>query len=80
MIEPRDPIYVIPDGIETRWASPENPSGEAGEYGLFERSDDWSNCAYFYLDRPENDLGPLPGVETRSATLYDGAVRKDGED
>jgi len=54
--------------------------GEAADYGLFERSDDWSSCAYFYLDRPENDLGPLPGVETRVANLYDGAARKDGED
>lgn len=24
------------------------------DYGLFERQDDWSSCAYFYLDRPEN--------------------------
>jgi hypothetical protein len=27
--------------------------------GKFERADDWSSCAYFYLDRPENDLPPL---------------------
>ena len=27
---------------------------ERNEYGLFERSEDWSSCAYFYLDRPEN--------------------------
>jgi hypothetical protein len=29
------------------------------DLGLFERQDDWSGCAYFYLDRPVNDLPPL---------------------
>ena len=24
-------LYVVPDGVETRWASPENPSGERGK-------------------------------------------------
>jgi hypothetical protein len=33
--------------------------------GKFERSDDWSSCAYFYLDRPENKLPPLAPVEKR---------------
>ena len=33
--------------------------------GKFERSDDWSSCTYFYLDRPENNLPPLVGVERR---------------
>lgn len=35
----------------------------------FERSDDWSNCAYFYLDKPTNDLPPIDGVEKRTAGL-----------
>jgi hypothetical protein len=26
-----DEWYVVPDGIETRWASPENPRGERGQ-------------------------------------------------
>ena len=39
------------------------------DYGLFERSDDWSSCAYFYLDRPENGLPPLQGFEERVAGL-----------
>jgi hypothetical protein len=30
---------------------------------LFERADDYSSCAYFYLDRPENGLGLAPVAE-----------------
>jgi len=33
--------------------------------GLFERTDDWSSCAYVYLDRPTNDLPPLLPVDRR---------------
>lgn len=33
--------------------------------GKFERSDDWSSCAYFYLDRPENNLPPLAPADER---------------
>jgi hypothetical protein len=33
--------------------------------GLFERHDDWSSCAYFYLDRPTNELPPLDPVAKR---------------
>ena len=39
------------------------------EDGKFERTDDWSSCAYFYLDRPANDLPPLAPVEQRLAGL-----------
>ncbi len=39
------------------------------DYGIFERQDDWAACAYFYLDRPENDLPPLQNVEVRTAGL-----------
>jgi hypothetical protein len=34
-------------------------------YVLFEREDDWSSCAYFYLDRPENGLPRLAPAERR---------------
>ena len=44
-------------------------AADAGGYGLFERRDDWSSCAYFYLDRPINDLPPLAAAETRIAGL-----------
>ena len=37
--------------------------------GKFERSDDWSSCAYFYLDRPENGLPALAPVSERVAGL-----------
>jgi hypothetical protein len=37
--------------------------------GKFERSDDWSSCAYFYLDRPESGLPPLAPVRQRVAGL-----------
>ena len=33
--------------------------------GLFERQDDWSSCAYFYLDRPTNNLPALADPEER---------------
>ena len=39
------------------------------EDGKFERSDDWSSCAYFYLDRPENGLPRLAPVQVRVAGL-----------
>lgn len=37
--------------------------------GKFERSDDWSSVAYFYLDRPENGLPALAPVAERVAGL-----------
>lgn len=39
------------------------------EDGIFERADDWSSCAYFYLDRPVNGLPPLAPVRERVAGL-----------
>ncbi len=37
--------------------------------GRFERADDWSACAYFYLDRPVNGLPRLAPVAERVAGL-----------
>src|SRR5918998_2520568 len=37
--------------------------------GKFERADDWSSTAYFYLDRPENNLPKLDAPEKRLAGL-----------
>jgi hypothetical protein len=37
--------------------------------GKFERSDDWSSCAYFYLDKPANELPVIDAVEKRLAGL-----------
>jgi hypothetical protein len=38
-------------------------------YGVFERQDDWSSCAWFYLDQPVNDLPDLPPTAQRIAGL-----------
>jgi hypothetical protein len=38
---------------------------------LFERSDDWSSCAYFYYDHPSNDLPKLADVSLRTGGLLD---------
>jgi hypothetical protein len=37
--------------------------------GKFERSDDWSSCVYFYLDKPTNNLPSIDPVEKRVAGL-----------
>jgi hypothetical protein len=39
------------------------------EYGLLEREDDWSSCAYFYLGNPVNELPPLVPVGLRTEAL-----------
>jgi hypothetical protein len=38
-------------------------------YGIFERQDDWSSCAWFYLDSPVNELPALPPAAERFAGL-----------
>jgi hypothetical protein len=38
-------------------------------FELFERQDDWSSCAYFYLDKPENKLPTLTSLEERIKDL-----------
>ena len=37
--------------------------------GKFERSDDYSSCVYFYLDRPTSDLPAIDPVDRRIANL-----------
>ncbi len=39
------------------------------EYGYFEREDDWSSCAWFYLDSPTNGLPALQDLSVRVAGL-----------
>jgi len=36
---------------------------------IFERADDWSSCAYFYLDRPESELPDLCPCAERTSGL-----------
>lgn len=38
-------------------------------FGIFERSDDWSSCSYFYLDQPISNLPPLAPYGERVAGL-----------
>jgi hypothetical protein len=40
-----------------------------GGWCLFDRQDDWSSCAWFYLDRPENGLPALAPVAERIGGL-----------
>ena len=54
-------LYKAGDGME-RFVFGE-------DQGLFERQDDWSSCAWFYLDRPVNGLPPIDGAEERMAGL-----------
>lgn len=42
---------------------------EEKDITLFERTDDWSATAYFYLDSPTNDLPPIDSFEKRVANL-----------
>ena len=40
-------------------------SGSSERSGIYERCDDWSGCAYFYLNSPVNDLPELAPPEDR---------------
>lgn len=57
-------IFAAGPGLVPADLSDSGPSGV-----LFERQDDWSSCAYFYLDRPENELPPLLPLSERLADL-----------
>ena len=59
------PLYRAGAGLQPTDLS----EGQQTIGALFERQDDWSSCAYFYLDRPENDLEPVPCAEERLAGL-----------
>jgi hypothetical protein len=47
-----DELYVIPDGVETRWDSPENPTGERGHGG--EANGGRKGAAFFVLQAGES--------------------------
>ncbi len=42
---------------------------EDGSFTIFYREDDLCATSYFYLDRPSNDLPPIPGFAARNANL-----------
>ena len=50
------PIYNAGAGLVER---------EKGTFGLFERQDDWSGVAYFYLNKPDDNLPPIDSAEQR---------------
>ncbi len=62
MAELGKPLYKNGPGlVEVDISDEANPP----TYGLFERQDDWSCCAYFYLDNPESNLPALAPVGER---------------
>ena len=60
-------IYLSSDKVYQ--AGPGLVEKEKFTPGLFERQDDWSSCAYFYLDRPENGLPRIDPPEVRMKGL-----------
>jgi hypothetical protein len=62
-----DPLYRT--GAPIYNAGPGLVEKEKGGWGLFERHDDWSSVAYFYLDKPEDDLPPIDPPEQRMKGL-----------
>ena len=50
-------------------AAPGNEPFDTSKEGKFERSDDWSSCVYFYLDKTTDNLPPIDPVEKRIAGL-----------
>lgn len=41
------------------------------DFDLFERSDYWTSCCYYYLDKPENDLSAITDVVERARSIPD---------
>ena len=62
-----DSLYKT--GIPIYQAGPGLVERKKGSFGLFERQDDWSAVAYFYLDKPDDDLPPIDSPEQRMKGL-----------
>lgn len=56
-------------GIELRRGEVPVDTTSGKKSVLFEREDDWSSCAWFYLDKPTNMLPDLPSIQERVAGL-----------
>ena len=63
----REPI--IYNKRELIQAGPGRVPKDLTKDGKFERSDDWSSCVYFYLDKATDELPPIDAVEKRIAGL-----------
>jgi len=57
------PVYAAGEGMR------ELDLKHLPQVNLFERADDYSSCAFFYLDRPENGLPSLVPVKERQKDL-----------
>ncbi|MCC7144986.1 MAG: DUF2961 domain-containing protein [Phycisphaeraceae bacterium] len=58
-------------GVDLRRGNAKLTDEQIDRGSLFERADDWCVCAYFYLDKPANDLPPLLPLAARLADLID---------
>lgn len=59
-----EPVYKAGPGLVPLDFAAEGENGI-----LFERQDDWSSCAYFYLDSSVNQLPPLATIAERIAGI-----------
>ena len=62
MMPPLTP--AVPAAADVARVSRNDPA-DAGDWVNFYRSDDYAATAYFYLDRPSDDLPSLARVEDR---------------
>jgi hypothetical protein len=67
LVDADDPLYKT--GVPIYQAGPGLVEREKDSFGLFERQDDWSAVAYFYLDEPEDELPPIESPEQRMMGL-----------
>ncbi|HEX9940093.1 MAG TPA: glycoside hydrolase family 172 protein [Longimicrobium sp.] len=64
-LAPHSREAIVREGRPLYRAGPGRVRMDLSRDGKFERSDDWSSCAYFYLDRPGGVLGPIDPVAKR---------------
>jgi hypothetical protein len=70
--DPATSAQMNGSGLRLRWGSRPVDMAKAVSdkgYGLFERRDDWSSCAWFYLDRPVNGLPAIAPAADRMGAL-----------
>jgi len=56
LFNPEKPVDLVSKDLPEGWTN-------------FYRSDDFSSTAYFYLDKPENDLPPIQSIQIRTTKL-----------
>ena len=60
---------IVSNGRKLIKAGPAREPMDISKDGKFERSDDWSSCVYFYLDRTISELPEIDTVQRRTAGL-----------